>query len=92
MITNLVGAVTNPPAQVVVNPAGVGLGTYAGVQLEGQIGYTYAVQYSTNLALTNKWVTLTNLTLTQTNELWVDTSVNLQNRTNVRRVHGVLPP
>jgi hypothetical protein len=42
-------------------------------------GYTYEIQYTTNLANQNSWQTLTNYTLTQPVELWVDTSVNVQN-------------
>lgn len=92
VITNPVGVITNPPAQVVVNPAGVELGLYAGIRVDGQPGYTYAIQASTNLTATNQWFTLTNLTLAQTNELWVDTSVNVQNRNGARRYYRVVPP
>jgi hypothetical protein len=48
----------------------------AGVIISGMVGYTYALQYTTNLSDLNGWTTLTNLTLQQPVEVWVDTSVN----------------
>ena len=36
---------------------------YAGVTINGVVGYTYGVQTSTNLANTNSWVGVTNITL-----------------------------
>ena len=68
------GSITNEPSQLVVNPANIGLGLYAGITIEGVPGYTYEIQYNTNLANTNSWLTITNLTLTQPVELWIDTS------------------
>lgn len=69
------GCVTNAPAQLVVNPANTSLGLYAGITIEGSPGYTYQIQYTTDLANTNSWQTLTNYTLLQPVELWIDTSV-----------------
>lgn len=79
VVSSLYGSVTNPPAQLVVNPANVSLGLYAGLTIDGVPGYTYEIQYTTNLAITNSWQTLTNYTLTQPVELWVDTTVNTHN-------------
>ncbi len=70
------GSVTNTPAQLVVNPADVDLGLYAGISIGGVAGYSYVIQYSTDLTDTNSWLTLTNLTLQQPVELWVDTTTN----------------
>lgn len=84
------GSVTNSAAQVVVNPAGVSLGMYSGVLIDGVVGYTYSIQMVAGLADTNTWITLTNLTLQQTPQLWVDTTTNAYN--NLQRFYRVVPP
>jgi hypothetical protein len=76
VVRNPLGSVTNTPAQVIVYPAGVSLGFCPSVTIDGVIGYLYIIQRTTDLANTNAWVTLTNLTLTQPMQLWVDTTVN----------------
>ncbi len=88
VVSSLLGSVTNS-AQVVVNPAGTDLGMYAGITIAGAAGYTYVIQYSTNLTDTNSWMTLTNLTLQQPVELWVDTSVDALKRSH--RYYRILP-
>lgn len=65
------------------------LGIYAGIGISGAAGYSYEIQYSTDLTVTNSWITLTNITLQQPYELWVDTSVDA--RTAVRRYYRILP-
>jgi beta-galactosidase len=72
------GSVTNAPAQLMVNPANIGLGLYPGLTIEGMPGYTYEIQYSTDLRQTNGWMTATNLTLEAPVQLWIDTSVNVR--------------
>ncbi|MEI8045352.1 MAG: hypothetical protein WCL11_28335, partial [Verrucomicrobiota bacterium] len=57
----------------------------------GVAGYSYVIQSSTNLADTNAWVTLTNLTLTQPVELWVDTSVDASTPFYTKYYYRVLP-
>jgi hypothetical protein len=71
------GSVTNTPAQLVVNPANISLGLYAGITIEGVPGYTYGIEYTTDLQNTNSWQSLTNITLSQPVEIWVDTNVNV---------------
>jgi len=70
--------VSLPPVSIslVENPPGAPPGTYAGVTFRGLAGYTYVIQYTRDLANTNSWTTLTNLTLEQPVELWLDTSTN----------------
>jgi hypothetical protein len=70
------GSITNKAAQLIVNPAGMDLGLYAGINISGVAGYTYEIQYTTDLTETNSWITLTNLTLQQPVELWFDTTTN----------------
>ncbi|NOS69324.1 MAG: immunoglobulin domain-containing protein [Verrucomicrobia bacterium] len=76
VVTSQYGVVTNTPAALVVNPANVSLGLYAGVIIDGTAGYTYGIEYTTNLQ-NAIWQSLTNVTLTQPVEIWVDTSVNV---------------
>jgi hypothetical protein len=85
------GSVTNTPAQVVVNPAGVSLGMFPGVYVSGVVGYTYAIQASSDLTNTNGWTTVANLTLVQPVQLWVDTAVNALSPTNPHKYYRVVP-
>ena len=89
VVNNPWGTVTNAPAQLVVNPANITLGLYAGVTIEGVPGFTYGIQYTTDLRDTNSWVTATNLTLSQPVELWVDQSVDVYSATNAKRYYRV---
>lgn len=84
------GSVTNTPAQLVINPANISLGLYAGITIDGVPGYTYNIQSTSDLTDTNSWVTITNLTLTQPVEIWVDTSVNVHG--SPRRFYRVSAP
>lgn len=84
VLSSAFGSVTNPPAQLALNAAdisldtfAVSLDTFAGVTIRGAAGYTYGIQYSTNLADTNSWRTITNVTLEQPVDTWVDTSVDI---------------
>jgi len=77
---------------VVVNPAGVAFGgIYPSVIIQGVVGYNYVIQNTANLANTNSWVTVTNLTLTQPIQLWVDTNTDAALPANPLRFYRVLP-
>jgi len=69
---------------------GVSLGLYPGVTITGLVGYTYNIQSNPNLANSNGWTTVTNLTLTQPVQLWVDTSNNAALPANPYRFYRVL--
>lgn len=64
--------VPSQPAILTVNLAGASIALYPGVTISGVVGQTYGIQSSTNLACTNCWIGLTNLTLTTSNTLWYD--------------------
>jgi hypothetical protein len=91
VVRSLFGSITNVAAQVIVNPAGLSLGFSPTLTIGGVAGYSYVIQSSTNLADTNAWVTLTNLTLTQPVELWVDTSVDASTPFYTKYYYRVLP-
>ena len=82
VVANSYGSVTSaPPANLTINPAGVAIALYPGVSIAGVVGFTYGIQYSTNLANGNGWIGLTNLTFTQPTELWYDSiPASLQQR------------
>jgi sugar lactone lactonase YvrE len=89
VVSSSLGSVTNTPALLVVNPAGTSIGMYAGITITGTAGYNYTIQYTGDLRSTNSWITLTNLTLDQPVEIWVDTSTNAL--TTAHRYYQVLP-
>jgi Immunoglobulin I-set domain len=89
VVSSSYGSVTNTPEQVVVNPAGVSLGLFAGVIIQGTVGYHYTVQSSTDLSNPNSWNTLTNLTLTSPLQFWSDYSIDV--RKSSPRFYRVVP-
>jgi hypothetical protein len=91
VVTSALGSVTNAPEQVIVNPAGVSVALYPGVTVQGVAGYTYIIQSTANLSDTNSWVTMTNLTLTQPIQLWMDTNTDASLPGNAYRFYRVLP-
>ncbi len=89
VVSSPYGSVTNAPEQVVVNPAGVSIGFFAGVIIQGTVGYNYTIQGSTDLSNPNSWVTFTNITLTAPVQLWSDYSVDVH--TGPQKFYRVLP-
>ena len=88
VVSSPYGSVTNT-AQLIVNPANIDLGLYAGITINGAAGYSYNIQYTTDLTMTNSWVSLTNLTLPGPVELWVDMTTNAA--ATHRRFYRVVP-
>ena len=91
VVSSALGSVTNTPEQVVVNPAGVSLGLSPTLTISGVVGYNYIIQSTSNLSNTNSWITMTNLTLTQPIQLWVDTNTDASQPGNPQRFYQVLP-
>jgi len=91
VVSSSLGSVTNAAYQVVVNPANVSLGLFAGVIIQGTVGYNYIIQSTTNLANTNAWVTMTNVTLTSPVQIWNDNSSDVHNPNNPQKFYQVLP-
>lgn len=91
VVNSFLGSVTNVPAQVVVNPAGVSLGLYPGVMVSGTVGYTYDIQSTADLTNTNGWTTVGAVTLTQPVQLWVDTNLDASLPANPHRFYRILP-
>lgn len=91
VVTGPGGSAVSVPAQLKVNPAGVSLGLYAGLLIEGVAGKSYAIQYTPALSLTNTWITLTNLTLAQPVQLWLDTTTDTRSPGLPGRIYQVVP-
>jgi hypothetical protein len=91
VITNPLGSVTNMPAEVVVNPAGVSLRLSPTVVISGVVGYNYVIQRIADLSNTNSWVTVGSLTLTTPVQLWVDTNLDASLPANPQQFYQVLP-
>ena len=70
--TVLFGILAATPVLVAQTNPGVALHSYAGLTITGTAGNSYTVQYATNLSGTN-WQTLTNLVLSASPYLWLDT-------------------
>jgi hypothetical protein len=87
VITNDCGSTTSSNAYLTVNPAGVSLALYSGITIDGVVGLTDGIQYSTDLSNTNDWQGMTNLTLSVPTELWFD----VQPANQLQRYYRVVP-
>ena len=67
----------------------ISLGLFPGVVISGKVGYTYAIQTSTNLSNTNDWVTITNVTLRQLPQIWCDASSDTTKPANPKKFYRV---
>ena len=72
VVSNHWGAITSAPALLTINTAGLAIDLSSGLTIDGVAGRTYAIQYVDDLSGTNPWTTLTNLTLSDPKESWVD--------------------
>ncbi|HWW00485.1 MAG TPA: LamG-like jellyroll fold domain-containing protein [Candidatus Acidoferrum sp.] len=90
VVSNALGSVTSSNAFLTVNPAGVSLGLYAGLTIEGSVGNTYGIQYTTNVSQAATWSTLGQITLTQPLQLWTDTNANVAAGYSPRRFYRVV--
>lgn len=88
VVSSIFGDASSTPAQLVVNPANVSIKLCPDIVIQGTVGYSYLIQYSTNLSDTNAWTTLTNLTLSQPIQYYDDIS---DEAALPRRFYRVLP-
>jgi len=93
VVTNVSGSVISANASLMINPVGVSLGLFPGVIIQGAVGKNYAIQYTTNIGPNPSWTTLTNFTLAQTPQTWVDITNNVAGASLQRRYYrAVLLP
>ncbi len=84
--------VVNVVSSAAAAPAVVLSGFSPTLTISGSPGYLYVIQRSANLANTNAWVTVTNLTLTQSAQYWSDTSINASSPFNSNFFYRVFLP
>jgi Concanavalin A-like lectin/glucanases superfamily len=65
------------------------LGLYPGLTINGTAGQTVAIQYATNVN-SLLWTTITNVTLTQPSQLWIDTENNVSTGNHPQRFYRAL--
>jgi hypothetical protein len=90
-VTSPLGSVTNAPELVVVNVAGIGMVFSPTVTIAGNVGDTFEIQRTSDLSDPNSWVTMTNLTLNATVQLWADTNLNASLPGNPHPFYRILP-
>ena len=90
VVSNNLGSVTNAPYSVVVNPAEVSLAITPTVVIQGTVGYTYAIQSTTDLGDTNSWMVETNIVLTQPTQKWHDDNVDTSKGVNPKKFYRVI--
>lgn len=87
IIANINGSLTSNPAFLTVNPAGVAIALYAGITIDGVVGLTYGIQYSTDLSDTNNWRGVVNIPLSTPTQIWFD----MQPVNGPQRYYRVVP-
>ena len=90
VVSSTYGSISNTAYQVVINPASTAIGTCPVIYLTGTAGYSYTIQSTTNLADTNAWVTVTNITLGSASEIWADTATDTSKSANPVKFYRVL--
>jgi hypothetical protein len=90
VVTNPYGSATSSNALLTINPAGVSLGIYPGLTVQGIVGKTFGIQYTTNVGPTSTWLTLTQFTLVQPIQMWFDAENNIAIGSNPRRFYRVV--
>jgi hypothetical protein len=87
VVTNAAGSITSSNAYLTIYPSGVFVALHSGITIEGAVGLTYGIRYSTDLSNTNGWQGLANVTLSAPTELWLDA----QPATRQQRYYLVVP-
>ena len=87
VVSNPFGLTTSINAALTVGVATEQMGLFPGITLSGLTGTSFNIQYTTNLSANSTWTTLTNLTLFQPTELWVDTSTDVSSGLTPRRYY-----
>jgi hypothetical protein len=92
VVSNPNGSVTSaPPANLTIAAAQTTLILYPVLLFNGVVGYTYGIQSSTNLADSNSWIGLTNITLSVSNAVWYDYAPSLYPKKFYRVLQGPIP-
>lgn len=90
VVSNSFGSITSSNALLTINPAGVSLGIYPGLTIQGTTGKVFGIQYATNVNPNSTWLTLTQFTLIQPVQMWFDADNNIAVGSNPRRFYRVV--
>jgi probable HAF family extracellular repeat protein len=71
-VSNAHGVTGSAVVSLTVQPVCVNIRLYPGLMIGGITGQTYRVEYVEKLEATNNWLFLTNVTLLEPDQLWVD--------------------
>ena len=86
VVTNIYGSTTSaPPALLTVDNSSIAL--YPGVTIYCNVGTVYGIQASTDLSNTNGWFGVANVSLTNSAQIWFDSTP----ATLSKRFYRVLP-
>ena len=83
--------VISQPASLTISSASAEIAFYAGIKVNGVVGLTYGIQATSNLADTNSWLGVANITLTDPVHVWYDPQPATQPRRFYRAVPGPIP-
>jgi len=87
VVSNPFGLTTSTNAALTVGVATEQMDLFPGITISGLIGTSFNIQYTTNVSANSTWTTLTNLTLLQPKELWVDISTDVSSGLTPRRYY-----
>lgn len=87
VVSNPHGSTRSDPATLLVNPAGVSIALHTALTIDGVVGLTYGIQYTSDLSDSNSWQGLANITLTRPTQQWFD----IQPANEVQRYYQVVP-
>ncbi len=71
-VFNEFGRLTSDPASLLVMPTCLTIDLHAGLNVVGQVGQTFRIEYSSRLLGTNNWILITNISLSSPYMLWMD--------------------
>ena len=84
-------ATSAPPAILTIKAPAMSIALNPGVTIEGGVGLTYGIQFTTDLSNTNSWQGLTNVVLTTSPQTWYDPQPAALPRRYYRILRGPIP-
>ena len=89
-VYNAFGTITSQSGVLTVSPAELSIGLYPGVMIHGVVGRTYGVEYAVDPSEATSWISLTNITLSEPLQLWIDTEANTTGTNWPKRFYKVI--
>jgi hypothetical protein len=89
-VNNSVGNIISEKAVLTVYPADISIGLFPGVLIRGVVGRTYGVEFTVDPTAATSWQQLTNFTLIDPQQLWIDTTANTTTTNWSKRFYKVI--